>query len=166
MDNEDKPDWLTEMDEEILDLLKDGLVLTPSIIAENIDRSREGVANRLSALQAGDLVEKEERGKYRLGSEGQKVLFDWVEPDVEEYTEEDIEFEQKRTEAEELRDEEIARALSEYDVPPEHHREVFRELQDILKEEDEEIVKIAYHLNDSQIEFLKSFRGADTDGES
>lgn len=64
------PDWLTEMDIEILEVLGHDLILTPSIIAENIDRSREGVSQRLNALQAGELVDKVGRGKYKITYEG------------------------------------------------------------------------------------------------
>lgn len=52
------PDWLTDMDKEILEVLTTDLILTPSVIAENIGRSRKGVSNRLNALQAGGVVEK------------------------------------------------------------------------------------------------------------
>ncbi|WP_436934507.1 hypothetical protein [Halovenus marina] len=74
MDNEEKPDWLTEMDEEILEVLGTSLILSPSIIAENIGRSREGVSSRLSALQAGGLVDKVDRGKYRLTKNGMRLV--------------------------------------------------------------------------------------------
>ncbi len=70
---EGEPDWLTEMDKEILDAMSTGLTLTPAIIAENIDRSRKGVSNRLSSLQAGGLVEKIERGKYEITDEGYQI---------------------------------------------------------------------------------------------
>lgn len=73
MDDERKPDWLTEMDEEILEVMSTGLMLGPTAIAENIDRSREGVSNRLNSLQAGGLVEKIERGKYEITDEGYRI---------------------------------------------------------------------------------------------
>jgi len=72
MDDDEQLDWLTDMDEEILEVLSTGLTLGPTAIAQNIDRSREGVSNRLNSLQAGGLVEKVDRGKYRLADyEGQ-----------------------------------------------------------------------------------------------
>jgi DNA-binding transcriptional ArsR family regulator len=71
--DDDEHDWLTEMDLEILDVLGSELVLSPSIIAENIDRSREGVSNRLSALNAGGLIKKIDRGKYKITPDGLKV---------------------------------------------------------------------------------------------
>lgn len=74
MEDTDEQDWLTEMDKEIIEILGRDLVLSPSIIAYNIDRSREGVGNRLSTLQAGGLVEKVERGKYQLSDKGKEAL--------------------------------------------------------------------------------------------
>jgi predicted transcriptional regulator len=78
MDNEE-PDWLTELDREIINILGTNLVLTPSIIADNLDRSRKGVSNRLNALQAGGLVRKVERGKYELTEEGFRYMDEWSE---------------------------------------------------------------------------------------
>jgi restriction endonuclease Mrr len=83
MENDDRElDWLTEMDKEILDVLGSDLTLTPSVIADNIDRSREGVGNRLSTLQAGGLVEKVDRGKYQLTDEGFRLFSDFELPEL------------------------------------------------------------------------------------
>jgi len=84
-ENEDgeEDDWLTEMDQEIINVLGTNLILSPSIIAENIDRSRRGVSNRLNALQAGGLVEKIERGKYELTEEGYQYMSEWNDIDDE-----------------------------------------------------------------------------------
>jgi len=70
--NEDPDDyeWMTEMDSEILHVLYTGLTLTPSVIADNLDRSRPAIAQRLNALQAGGLVEKTNRGKYKISKKG------------------------------------------------------------------------------------------------
>lgn len=57
------------MDREILEVLCSELVLTPAIIAENIGRSREAVSRRLNTLEAGELVRKVDRGKYRITDE-------------------------------------------------------------------------------------------------
>jgi uncharacterized membrane protein len=64
-DSEDY-DWITEMDKEILRTLVFNLTLTPAVIADNIGRSRPGVSRRLNTLNAGGLVEKEGRGKYKI----------------------------------------------------------------------------------------------------
>jgi len=69
-----EPEWVTDMDKEILEVLSSELILTPSIIAENISRSRKGVSNRINSLQAGSLIEKVDRGKYRITDEGLSVL--------------------------------------------------------------------------------------------
>lgn len=63
-------DWVTETDELILGALYTGLTLTPSVIADNIDRSREAVSRRLNSLRAGGLVDKISRGKYEITKEG------------------------------------------------------------------------------------------------
>ena len=81
-DGNEVPDWLTEMDKEILEVLRSELVLTPSIIAENIDRSRKGVANRVNSLQAGELVTKVDRGKYKITHKGKEV---WKSIDGSKY---------------------------------------------------------------------------------
>ena len=69
------PEWTTDLDKEILELLNSELIMTPAVIAENIDRSRGAVARRLGTLEAGGLVEKHGRGKYKITAEGLE-LFD------------------------------------------------------------------------------------------
>lgn len=86
MSENELPDWTTELDEEILNLLNTELILTPTVIAENIDRSRGAVARRLNTLEAGGLVKKLDRGKYQITVEGLEMLpggFEIVTP-VEE----------------------------------------------------------------------------------
>lgn len=77
MDEEDELEWLTDMDLEILEFMSCEFILSPSIIAENIGRSREGVSSRLNALQAGGLVSKLDRGKYRITGDGLDVWEDF-----------------------------------------------------------------------------------------
>ena len=69
-----QPDWITDVDREVLSILNMNLTLSPSIIAENIDRSRSSVSRRLSTLTAGGLVEKVDRGMYRITRTGVDVL--------------------------------------------------------------------------------------------
>ena len=64
------PDWFTETDHQILYLMLWGHILTPAIIAENIERSRGAVSRRLQTLQAGEFVEKVDRGKYTITRKG------------------------------------------------------------------------------------------------
>lgn len=70
----DPPDWFTSADRQILFVLYTGLVLTPSIIAENTDITRQTVSKRLSTLQAGGYVEKLDRGKYKATPDGRFVV--------------------------------------------------------------------------------------------
>lgn len=70
-----RANWMTQLDDEILELLDSSeLVLSPSIIAFNINRSREGVADRIAMLTDYGLVEKVERGKYQITQEGKQYL--------------------------------------------------------------------------------------------
>ncbi len=66
----DPPDWITDLDREICILLGHGLIFTPSLIAKNLDRPRSSVSRRLNTLEAGGIVEKVERGHYKLTDEG------------------------------------------------------------------------------------------------
>ena len=70
----DPPDWFTGADAHILFIRYTGLILTPSIIAENTDISRVTVSRRLNTLQAGGLVEKTGRGKYRITPDGAFIV--------------------------------------------------------------------------------------------
>nr|WP_276282667.1 MarR family transcriptional regulator [Halorussus sp. DT72] len=70
-----RADWMTPMDERVLELLQSaGLVLSPSIIAYNLGSSREGVSRRLQELTNHGLVNRVERGKYELSKEGEQFL--------------------------------------------------------------------------------------------
>lgn len=70
----DAPDWFTGADAQILFILNSGLTLTPSIIAENSDITRQTVSKRLNTLQAGGYVEKVDRGKYKITPGGRFVV--------------------------------------------------------------------------------------------
>lgn len=68
-------EWMVPMDDRILELFHTSqLVLTPALIAYNIEYSREEVNRRLSALEKHGLVERVERGKYRITELGGKYL--------------------------------------------------------------------------------------------
>lgn len=68
-------DWMVPLDDEILTLFHHkGLVLTPAIVAYNLDRSREEVNRRLTELSDCGLVERVERGKYRITAAGEQYL--------------------------------------------------------------------------------------------
>jgi DNA-binding Lrp family transcriptional regulator len=106
------PDWTTDMDIEILEALTPGLILTPAVIADNINRSREAVARRLNTLEAGGLVQKKGRGKYRITSDALWML---MEPVGVEFTEEDYdEMAQEIAEKERRIQEDLGMTVSEY----------------------------------------------------
>jgi len=68
-------EWMVPMDDEILELFHSAhLVLTPAIIAYNIDHSREEVNRRLTSLRGRGLVDRVERGKYRITQLGEEYL--------------------------------------------------------------------------------------------
>lgn len=67
-------DWMTPMDDRILEVLNAGLVLSPTIIAYNIDKSREAVGRRLSELSEAGLTKRIERGRYEITQLGQEYL--------------------------------------------------------------------------------------------
>lgn len=70
-----RADWMTHMDDLILEILQSsGLVLSPSIIAFNLDVSREAVNRRLKELTEYGLVKRIERGKYRITRNGETYL--------------------------------------------------------------------------------------------
>lgn len=73
------PEWFTELDREICVLLGHGFIFTPSLIAKNIERPRSSVSRRLNTLEAGGIVEKVERGHYKLTEEGYARLLQKVE---------------------------------------------------------------------------------------
>lgn len=68
-------EWMRPIDDQILQLFHSShLVLTPSIIAYNIDYSAKEVNRRLSTLAEHGLVAKVERGKYQLTDTGERYL--------------------------------------------------------------------------------------------
>lgn len=65
-------EWMRPIDDAILDVLHaSGLVLTPAVIAYNIGYSRDEVNRRLTKLETEELVERVDRGKYRLRRHGE-----------------------------------------------------------------------------------------------
>lgn len=69
------PEWMTPLDDSILELCcSSGLVLTPAIIGFNIEYSRAEVNRRMSKLERHGLIERIERGKYRITSSGKRYV--------------------------------------------------------------------------------------------
>lgn len=67
-------DWMTPMDDRVLAVLNAGLILSPTIIVYNIDKSLEAVARRPSELSKAGLVNRIERGRYEISDQGRAYL--------------------------------------------------------------------------------------------
>jgi len=68
-------EWMTPLDDHILSLFHSThLVLTPSIIAYNLDYSRSEVSRRLSELVDAGYVDRVAKGKYRMTESGEQYL--------------------------------------------------------------------------------------------
>ncbi|WP_455447926.1 transcriptional regulator [Natrinema thermotolerans] len=61
-------------DERILEILDSGLLLSPQVIAKNIDKSRVHVNRRLSVLVEYGLITRVERGYYEIAVPGVQYL--------------------------------------------------------------------------------------------
>ncbi|GAB7019642.1 hypothetical protein JCM18750_25030 [Halostagnicola bangensis] len=61
-------------DERILEILESGLILSPQVVAKNIDKSRVHVNRRLTALVDYGLVVRVERGYYEIAVDGVQYL--------------------------------------------------------------------------------------------
>lgn len=79
-------EWMLPVDDAILSLFHaTDLVLTPSIVAYNIDYSRDEVNRRLTELEQRGFVERVERGKYRLTVLGKQYLEEPLSYDLRGY---------------------------------------------------------------------------------
>lgn len=68
-------EWMTPLDDHVLELFYESrLVLTPAVIAYNLDYSRAEVNRHLSTLVDAGYVERVERGKYALTPDGEAYL--------------------------------------------------------------------------------------------
>lgn len=68
--------WMRPVDDRILETCTAAdLVLTPAIVAYNIDYSREEVNRRLSELERRSFVKRVDRGKYRITDRGRAYLY-------------------------------------------------------------------------------------------
>ncbi len=70
-----RPDWMSPTDDLILQTLADSdLVLTPAVLAYNLDISRDHVNRRLSKFVEAGLVNRPDRGYYILSETGEQYL--------------------------------------------------------------------------------------------
>lgn len=73
----DRPDWMTRSDYYILRALDNTEILevqSPTVIAYNLDLSREYVSKRLGILSEHKLTEKLDQGRYRITTKGSKFI--------------------------------------------------------------------------------------------
>lgn len=69
------------IDDRILEALAtSGMVLSPSVIAFNIDKSRSEVNRRLSELVDHGLVDRVKRGYYEITEAGEQYLDGNIDP--------------------------------------------------------------------------------------
>ncbi|MDQ2050967.1 ArsR family transcriptional regulator [Natronolimnohabitans sp. A-GB9] len=70
-----REEWMDPMDDRILELLDETeIVLTPALLAYNIDYSREAVNRRLLELCERGFVDRVDHGKYRITPLGRRYL--------------------------------------------------------------------------------------------
>lgn len=76
-----RAEWMSPADVTILeflysarDTLDNPAIMSPAIIAENTGLSRKHAGNRCRHLADRDLVEKLDRGRYRLSDTGERLL--------------------------------------------------------------------------------------------
>ena len=68
-----RPEWMTKAEYRILEGLADAdifAVQSPSIMAYNLDMSRQHVSRSLRTLREEGLVERVDKGKYRITEAG------------------------------------------------------------------------------------------------
>jgi len=66
---------MTQADDYILEMLEDtGIVLSPQVIAYNIDYSRNYINDRMSYLREAGLVDRVDEGLYQITDRGKKYL--------------------------------------------------------------------------------------------
>lgn len=79
----DPDPWMQmPIDDRILEALAtSGLVLSPSVIAFNINKSRSEVNRRLSELVDHGFVKRVKRGYYEITETGERYLAGDIDPD-------------------------------------------------------------------------------------
>ena len=68
-------DWMNQTDDRILELLDESdLILTPAVMARNLDYTRNWVSRRVGKLESAGLVEPIDSGYYRISDRGRAYL--------------------------------------------------------------------------------------------
>lgn len=67
--------WMNQTDDRILELLDEsGLVLSPAVMAKNLDYSRNWISRRVSKLADAGLVRQIDEGYYEITVKGKNYL--------------------------------------------------------------------------------------------
>ena len=68
-------EWMNQTDDRVLELLDESnLILSPAVVAKNLDYSRNWVSRRMSKLSNVGLVEEVDRGYYQISEKGRAYL--------------------------------------------------------------------------------------------
>lgn len=68
-------DWMNQTDDRVLELLDESdLILTPAVIAKNLEYTRNWVSRRIGKLEHSGLVEPVDSGYYRITERGRAYL--------------------------------------------------------------------------------------------
>ena len=68
-------DWMNQTDDRILELLDESdLILTPAVMARNLDYTRNWVSRRVGKLESAGLVKPIDSGYYRISDRGRAYL--------------------------------------------------------------------------------------------
>lgn len=80
-------DWLTQADVRILEFLHaardvrgNPAIQSPALVAANTGLSRKHVGNRCRRLVDRDLLERVDRGRYRLADRGEQLMAGQLSP--------------------------------------------------------------------------------------
>lgn len=74
---------MNQTDDRILALLEEsGLLLSPAVIAVNLDYTRNWISKRLRKLLEAGLVEKSQSSYYEITELGEKYLAGEIEADI------------------------------------------------------------------------------------
>ena len=75
-------EWMNQTDDRVLELLDESdLILSPSVIAANLEYSRNWISKRLSLLTNAELVEQVDEGYYIITDRGRAYLSGELESD-------------------------------------------------------------------------------------
>ncbi|MDB2285458.1 helix-turn-helix domain-containing protein [Halorubrum ezzemoulense] len=73
---------MNQTDDRILELLDESdLILTPAVIARNLDYTRNWISRRISELEDAGLVDPVDSGYYRISERGRAYLAGEIDAD-------------------------------------------------------------------------------------